>query len=265
MIESGVFPATAPRLFKALDARGIRWICHQDEAPSSAVLPPDACVLFWGSLGAAYEQRVARRWQPGAVGDPERFRCRSYYAPLNPWLANSDAVFTTVAELVRAPAGILSRLGQPSRVFVRPDSPLKPFAGRTLAVDALSLSALDHGYYYDDENLPIVVSTAKRIGREWRFVIAEGVVVASCEYDPARHGRPGEVPVTALALASQIANSPWQPAPLYIVDIATVDEIPRVMEINLFSGADLYDCDADAVVSAASHVAEGLHAAAGSL
>ena len=41
-------------------------------------------------------------------------------------------------------------------MFVRPDSPLEPFAGRVLARDKISLAALDHGFYYDDAYLPVV-------------------------------------------------------------------------------------------------------------
>lgn len=262
LIETGVFPVTAPRLIEALDAHGVAWVRYEDEAPPSALPATDACVIFWGSLGAAYEQRVAARWRPGAVGEPEQFRCRRYHEQLGPMLANADAVFTTVADLVNAPAETLGRLGEPDRVFVRPDSPLKPFAGRTLAVSSLSFAALDHGFYYDDERLPVAVSTAKRIGREWRFVVADGAPIAGCEYDVARYGRAGEVPPAAHALAAQVASNAWQPAPLYIVDIAEIDGALGVMELNPFSGADLYDCDANVVIAATARVAERLYIAA---
>jgi hypothetical protein len=262
LIETEVFPSTAPRLLEALQARGDAWFRYEDGAPPSMLPAPDACVIFWGSLGAAYEQRVAARWRPGAIGNAEAFRCSAYYQPLGPVLANADAVFTTAADLVAAPAETLGPLGNPERVFVRPDSPLKPFAGRTLARSSLSLAALDHGFYYDDERLPIVVSTAKPIGREWRFVVADGVPIAGCEYDAARRGCAGEVPAAAYALAESVARRPFQPAPLYIVDIAEVEGTPRVLELNPFSGADLYDCDAPAVLAAAARVAERLYGAA---
>jgi hypothetical protein len=53
--------------------------------------------------------------------------------------------------------------------------------------------------------------------------------------------------------------SPWQAAPIYIVDVAEVAGAPRVMEPNPFSGADLYDCDLHAIVGAASRVALRLY------
>ena len=175
-------------------------------------------------------------------------------------LANSDAVFTTVRELVSDRTPVLQPLGNPDDVFVRPDSALKPFAGRQLATSALSLAALDHGFYYDDESLPVIVSTAKQVMREWRFVVADGVVVAGCADHPTRQGHAGAVPPEATLLAERVAAHEWQAALAYVVDVGEVDGVLRVMELNPFAGADLYECDARAVVDSVSSVALRLHA-----
>lgn len=257
LIETGVFPRSAPAVIAALEARGVAFVPFVDGEPAS--MAEGRCVLFWGSLGAAYEQRVAARWRPGAIGDPDRFRCSVYQAELAPLLANAGAVFTTVAALVADAGRVLAPLGSPARVFVRPDSALKPFAGRQLATAALSLAALDHGFYYDDEELPIVVSTVKRVGREWRFVVADGAVVAGGEYGADRQGRGTVVPDAARAIAAAVASGAWQAAPLYVVDVGEVAGDMRVMELNPFSGADLYECDAGAVVAAATAVAVRMH------
>ena len=60
--------------------------------------------------------------------------------------------------------------------------------------------------------------------------------------------------------AEQVAAAEWQAAPLYVVDVAEVDDEFGVMELNPFSGADLYHCDPESVVDAASQVAERLFA-----
>jgi len=259
LIEASVFPASAPRLIAALEESGCPWTRYEDGMASSALPPADACVIFWGSLGAAYGERVAARWTPGAIGDPDQFQCSVYHRHLGPVLANPDSVFTTVRALVNDPAAALSELGDLAHVFVRPDSPLKPFSGRSLAVSSLSLEALDHGFYYDDEDLPVVVSAAKHIDQEWRLVLAEGRVVTGCEYDAERRGGATGVPDAVLALATQVATAAWQPAPIYILDLGVVEGSLRVMELNPFSGADLYHCDATAVVDAATHIALRLH------
>ncbi len=256
LIETGVFERTAPGITAALDAAGIDWVGYRDDMPAAELPSVDRPVLFWGSLGAAYDERVADRYTPGAVGDIARFACSSYYPALADCdLANADCVFATAAQLAWVPHHALAPLGMPAEIFVRPDSALKPFAGRTIRVDKLSLVALDHGFYYEDEHLPCVASTAKRVTSEWRFVIANRRVVAASAYTAARRAASADIPAAATALATRVATHPWQAADLYIADIGDVDGHIRLLELNPFSGADLYTCDPTAVVTAATEVA----------
>jgi hypothetical protein len=258
LIEVGVFPETASRVCSAIEARGDRWTRYVDGIAEAELPPREACVVFWGSLGAAYRDRVAARWHPGAIGDIEEFRVASYAPRLAPLLANTDMVTTTVRDLVEKRQGVLDRLHQPERVFVRPDSALKPFAGRVLDASTINLAALDHGFYYDDDSLPIVVAPARQIQREWRTVVAEGRVVTGCSYTTDRRGADETLPEAVREIAGQVARGNWQPAPIYIVDVAEVDSQVRVLELNPFSGADLYHCDPHAVVDAVARVSERL-------
>jgi len=255
IIERSAFPASADRIIGALERCGIRWTEYRDE-DAAARGPCDGRALFWGSLGAAYEQRVAAAFRPGAIGDPDEFLFSRVHRQLGSLLANRDLVFTSASRLVADPGRELAALGSPPRVFVRPDSALKPFSGRVVDLDQLDLAALDHGTYHDDAELAVVVSSAKPIGREWRFVIAGGEVVAGCEYEASRRGLPGAVPEPPRALAREVASCRWQPAPLYVADVAEVAGALALVELNPFSGADLYDCEPDAVVLAASAVAD---------
>lgn len=263
LIEVDVFADAASRITGALDAHGQPWTRYHDGVAAAELPPVDVPLIFWGSLGAAYTDRVAARWKPGAIGDVGRFACKGYYQQLGDIpLANAESVFTTVADLVTAPNAMLAPLGQPERVFVRPDSPLKPFSGRSLTVSEISLAALDHGFYYEDDQLPVVVSRALEegeLGREWRFVVGDGRVIAGCEYVASREGKGADVPGAARDLAARVARAEWQAAPLYVVDVAEVAGDLRVMELNPFSGADLYHCDPVAVVDGASAVARSLH------
>ncbi|MEM7385179.1 MAG: hypothetical protein AAF514_09570 [Verrucomicrobiota bacterium] len=74
--------------------------------------------------------------------------------------------------------GIATKLGSPRSLFLRPDSPLKPFSGRVVEVKDISLEKLDHGFYYEDETLPVVAAPVRQVGNEWRFVVASQRVVA---------------------------------------------------------------------------------------
>lgn len=236
LIETGVFPDTAPRVCAAIEARGDRWTRY-DGSPVELSGP----VMFWGSLGAAYVDGVA-----GAIGDIAELAVSRYAPRLGAVLVNASCELTTVRELV---ARGLSR-----RSFVRPDSALKPFAGRVLEAGAVSLAALDHGFYYDDDALPIAIAPARALGREWRTVVASGRVVAGCGYSTDRRGADVALPDPVHALAARVASGAWQPAPIYIVDIAEADGELGVLELNPFSGADLYHCDAAAVVEAVARL-----------
>lgn len=258
LIETGVFPATAPRVTAALDVRGQRWIRYEDGMPASQLPELCAAVVFWGSLGAAYVERVAARWIPGAFGDIAQFRCTAYVPRLRPWLVNHDVVFASVRDLVDRPQATLAPLGNPARVFVRPDSALKPFAGRVVDVDRLTRAALDHGFYYDDDELLVQIAPARALGREWRCVVADGEVVAACEYGAERRARDGGTPTAVLERASAVARAPWQVAPIYCVDVAEVDGGLGVLELNPFSGADLYGCEPAPIIDAANRIAERL-------
>jgi hypothetical protein len=159
-------------------------------------------------------------------------------------------------ELVANPAAFLESLGEPNRVFVRPDSALKPFAGRVVATTQLTLAALDFGFYYDDPDLPVVVAPVRQIGREWRHVIVDRTVVAGSEYVAAgRQARPSQERGAAWELAAGIASSLDPPEAVYVMDVCEVDGDLRLLELNPFSGADLYACDAGEVVAAVSGAA----------
>ena len=141
-------------------------------------------------------------------------------------------------------------------MFVRPDSPLKPFAGRVLNVDDVTLDALDYGFYYDDATLPIVVAPVQSVGSEWRFVVVRSRVVAGSAYDPATRSALSDTPASeAWRLANVIASGLSPPDDVYVLDICVAGGGLRLLELNPFSGADLYACSATDVVTAVSEFA----------
>lgn len=163
-------------------------------------------------------------------------------------MLNQEAVFTTVRALVEDASNIFPRH---DRLFIRPDSPLKPFSGRVLRRDRLSLQSLDHGYYYDDENLPVVVSPATQVGREYRFVVAEGRPVTGSQYQAT--GREALARVESgmeWIYAEKLATFFPAPQEIFVMDICESFDGFRLLELNPFSGADLYHSSPDAVVAA---------------
>lgn len=254
VIETEVFGSGAVGLIAEIERRGERRVRYSDEVPDDRLPPPGAAALFYGSLNAAEERVRGFGWRPGVIGTMANLECSTYYPHLASLLLNHRYVLTTVEALVARPREVLAPLGAPERVFVRPDSPEKPFSGRVVEVAALSLRALDHGFYYDDASLPVIASPARPVEREWRLVVAGGRVVAGCEYRDREGATPG-APDEVYALARRVAGLPWQPDPIYVLDICSAEGALHVLELNSFSCSDLYACDADAVVEAASVVA----------
>jgi hypothetical protein len=202
-------------------------------------------VIFHGSLGNASRIAAELPWRPGAFCDTARFHCSAYYPSAARWLLNRKWAFTTVAQLVEAPAPTLESIGAVERFFVRPDSPLKPFSGRVVDRDKLSLEALDHGFYYDDQILPIVVAPVATVDREWRYVVVAGEVVAGSAYQAdGRTALPDDPSGEPWRYAASVASILPAPQEVYVLDICESGSELRLLELNPFSGADLYACDA---------------------
>ncbi len=111
-------------------------------------------VVFHGSLGNADRVRRSLPWQPGAFCNTEAFRCSSWYQQLPGGLLNRRHTLTTVRQFCDDPESQFEALACSDAVFVRPDSTLKPFSGRLLNRGEVSPEALDHGFCYEDLDLP---------------------------------------------------------------------------------------------------------------
>jgi hypothetical protein len=210
-----------------------------------------AYVLFHGSLGVAAKVAESGLWWPGAFCDVERFACSEWYAAAGPWLLNHQWVTSTVELFVSSPDPVFEQLEARESVFVRPDSPLKPFSGRVLQRDNISLRSLDHGFYYEDPSLPIVIAPVRQIDREWRFLVVNYEIITGSEYVAnGRSGVTNSVADQVREFANRVAAALDPPEPVYILDIAESDGQLGLVELNPFSGADLYACDMDAVVAA---------------
>ena len=226
--------AAAERAAEAARARGCRVLRWTSGDPRPT--PPSGACVFLGSLTAC-------PGMPGVIGDPARLRVSRWLPLVGALALNREVVFSTVGEV--------ARLELPwQRVFVRPDSAMKPFAGRVLAREQLAPAALDHGFYYEELELPVVIAPARPVVEEWRFVIVRRRVVAACGYSAdGRAGRVATPPAAAYDVAERAAAV--SPEESVVADVCRLeDERLFLVEYNLLSGADLYECDADAVVSA---------------
>ena len=134
--------------------------------------------MFHGSLGNAAAIAERLDWLPGSFCKTAAFYCSAWYNAARPWLLHQDWRILPAEQFAAHAPAICTELGCRDRVFVRPDSPLKPFAVDVLLnVDDVTLDWLDYGFYYDDATLPIVVAPVQSVGSEWRFVVVRSHVL----------------------------------------------------------------------------------------
>lgn len=258
LIEPQAFSASYSAFGDAIERHGHRRIVWNDEWWDLGGLPKfadSALVLFHGSLGNAQRITSQLDWQPGAFCATQEFHCSAWYERAKSWLLHHQWVMTNVEQLVAAPQEIAGHLATDDQVFVRPDSPLKPFSGRVCRLSGLTLEALDFGFYYDDPTIPIVVAPRREINSEWRFVVVDQKVVASSAYDAQTRSSTTN-DASPSQLAAQIASQLNVPEPVYVLDLCETTEGLHLLELNPFSGADLYGCDPDAIVTAVARFCE---------
>ncbi len=255
ILEPRVFPETHDAMCEAIrhTGQGLKlwdddWIIYH--------CPEDNPVLFHGSLNTALYVLQEAPWKPGAYCNAPAFECSTWYPNAARWLLHQRWSLTTAKELVNNPDQVLSRVGATDAVFVRPNSALKPFSGRVLQRQAISLAALDYGYYFEDEDLPVVIMPVRPVTREWRYVVVNQNVVAGSAYhalgrkptqdDP--HGAPWK-------FAESIAQEMPAPENVYVLDVCEANNDLHLLEVNPFSGADLYACSRrDTVQAVSTHI-----------
>lgn len=208
-------------------------------------------VVFHGSLGNASYIQQNVPWKPGAFCQTKAFFCSAWYPRAERWILNERWCVSSVRELVENTEAVLSRIKAKDKFFVRPDSSLKPFSGRVLGAESVGYEDLDHGFYYDDIEIPVLIAPVKEVNREWRLVVVDDVVVTGCQYSAdSRSAIIGGLDDRAAGLGEEIAKELDPPELVYVVDICESGDGLRLLELNPFSGADLYACDRSSIVRA---------------
>jgi hypothetical protein len=253
VLENDVFKRADP-LREGAQRHGHKIVNWSDDWWLEPKLPKMAVpTIFHGSLGNAHEIAQSGRWRPGAFCLTPHFFCSHWYANAGPWLVHRQWRKLKAIDFVNQYEQILDEMASSDRIFVRPDSPLKPFSGRVLQRENISLKAMDFGFYFDDENLPVIVAPIQEIGREWRFVVVANRIVTGSEYQAeGRQAIAAKPPESVWAVAEDIASNLPAPQDVYVLDLCECDQGIRLMELNPFSGADLYACDGPVIVDAIS-------------
>lgn len=224
-------------------------------ATSSPPTLPDLtgrCVVLYGSIG--FNRRIRESGAiliPGNLGNNTNTEVARYmsYLPLD-WFLNRNCLMTTWSVLNARPKEEWQVLFPGTRVFARPNSGFKTFAGQTINYDKWQedLEAIDQVSSVTGETL-IVLAPDQELQGEFRFVVADGKVIAGSEYrwDNVLDIR-RDWPEECFEVAKKVAEHEWQLDIAYTCDVALTPNGSKLIELNGFSSAGLYACDINAVI-----------------
>ncbi|MCW3097761.1 MAG: hypothetical protein JWL77_3379 [Chthonomonadaceae bacterium] len=213
-------------------------------------------VILRGSVGFAAWAYAQWSITPGAFRS-ELLRPSSYLPAYGALALNADAIITTYAEFQAQRAEFEERLG--GTLFVKPADGGKLLSG-TLLEPGRSLFDAHYSSHRRWSEIPedfrLLLTRTHTISTEWRFVIAGERVVASSLYKRGEvlESRRG-APEGATAVAEKVAKHVWRPVNVFIADVAETENGFRLLELNTFGTAGLYDCDLNAIVQAVSEYA----------
>ena len=141
VLESDVFPNSHQAVRDAVRAAGCRLV-DWDDAWWQDGIPPGVgkdATLFHGSLGNAAAIEAKLPWKPGAFCKVSAFNCSAWYDEAREFLLHTDWRLLPANKFVTSAQAVCEEIGCGDRVFVRPDSPLKPFSGRVLDTASITL------------------------------------------------------------------------------------------------------------------------------
>lgn len=271
ILEDGVFGSPITPLVNEIQAQGhqVRAIDYtKGFTDYQRFFPEDECILFYGSLHVALQilgnkTQLGLPWVPGIIGTLQNYYCAHYYPYLRKWLLNAHYCILPLKELSRrvaiAKEPLLDNLTRDDRkLFVRPDSPLKPFPGGVYSRKELAdLQGFMRRHYLDTPEMLVVIAPENEIEAEWRVVIAEGQVLSASQYK--QFGKPyyqQGIPDDIQRLAEEVARCEWQPDPIWVLDLCWSKGSAYLLEINFLSCSALYKCDLSLIVKEASRIAQ---------
>lgn len=155
--------------------------------------------------------------------------------------------------------GTVSKFGEVAKregdFFIRPCADSKSFTGTVKnweeflewqdAVINKGRTYTDHGY-----DTPVVVTEAKNIKEEYRFIVVDGRVVTGSLYKSGPTGLHKECTDPGLYEEAQSIVDIWTPSRAFALDLCIHDGKVWVLEMGNVNAAALYDCDVQKFVLA---------------
>ncbi|MFW6219695.1 MAG: ATP-grasp domain-containing protein [bacterium] len=187
---------------------------------------------------------------------PKNYECLNYYKFLGEYLLNDDYIYLPAYEVPKSMDFLDKVLGlsekETGRIFIRPNSGLKPVSGM-IYINRYPYFEQDWNFVKRevDENELMIISTPKQIEKEYRLVIINRKVITGSLYRENGFIKYKQINIKEhkeiFDYAQEIADI-YSPDLAYTIDIAELDNKLKLLEINSFCHAGLYDCDYEKIV-----------------
>jgi hypothetical protein len=184
-------------------------------------------------------------WMPNLL-HLDNYQCSNYYLEIpREKLLNSDFLLLPWWKLENSGEGLFEYFGC-DRLFIRPNSGEKLFTGTTVGYKWFSkeleiIQGLPSSNF-DAQDL-VLISSAKEVYEEVRFLMQGKNVIS--------YGSSDNLWGFDLPLYTKLAESNrYYPDHFYTIDIGMTKDGPKIVELNSFVSAGLYDADYSLVVKA---------------
>lgn len=207
---------------------------------------PDCVYAFLGSFQEL--RHVQKHYKfPVATYGLNKYMNRSGYISYMPnsWFLNDASIMTTWGQF-KHDSNRFFNLYDADSLFIRPDNGTKTFTGQVIRrVNIMEQIQFLEKYSSVANETLIWVGDEKNIDREYRFWISAGKVVTWSEYNWDKSHVTNIDPPTKIIIdmAEQVAKYSWQVDRIYTVDITEYLGFAKIIELNSFSCAGLYNCD----------------------
>ena len=207
------------------------------EAGKALIPSPVFCSLQVGKAIRRSFPNLAR----GLDMPLEFLRHGHYSALLEPrFLLNGAGIYLPWSRIARS-TDMLTQIFGP-RIFLRPDSPAKPFTGFTTTIDELAfeLSAREQTDHVRPEEMVFLAQARDLPEHEFRFWIMGSEIITSTSYswDPGA----GQLspPPYVHDVARQIAKALEHHCQNFVADFVLLNGEPRLVELNAISTSGWY-------------------------
>lgn len=201
-------------------------------------------VVCLGTLTLA--KKIFRKypeWIPGAIGwnNIEKYYCSSYYPIFHQYLLNKNYIFLPLNGVLNCWKR-LEKIFNNNKFFIRPDSPKKSFTGSVFNKKEFEIIK-----EFSENNIFVLISSVKKIEKEYRLIIYKNKVLSSCQYINKDNIEYDSCPIEINNFANKILSK-INFDDFFVLDLCINNDKIYIMELNALSTSDWYICDHEVVI-----------------